>query len=642
MKYSDSGDYCMLYLEPSDDRTCLFNTIARQQKPVVILLTERIRVLQRPEDFAALKHIKRQLDVPIVFVIEGSEHLTQLAGRHGFPVYSSMDALADALSSGHLGRQRVLNRATAALDSSEPHVMPKRTIPLGAPSEERAIPKTAPLAGKAPLTGTLPAKASYATTAEQPVRQQLRTGPLTPPAEKPAGAAYQPVTPAPPSPAKPLETSYWSVTPPPVSRPVEQPQRVMPSSAPATKTRRGGLLLAMIVLALIAMLLAGVGAILVLFNKMPTSVATAPTTVGQIKFLSSEQLSENSSQGINDQVVVDLNNLTAPSQGKSYYAWLLGDRSESDLKAVLLGALTLANGHAHLLYTGDAQHTNLLLITSRFLVTEEDAVMTPVSPSPDTSTWRYYGEFMQTPNAQDPDHFSYLDHLRHLLASDPVLDDMELPGGLNTWFYRNTGKILEWSSSMREQWEEAKDAGFVHRMAIRTLTYLDGLAFVQQDLPPNTALLVNERLARIGLLNVGGPNQDPACYLSHIDRHLDGVLRAGAATPTLRGRIAGIVTALDSVKSALMQVRHDAQLIMKMSDKQLQQPSTLDIINDMIDSANHAYTGQTDPNTGQMHQGVVWIHEQIQALATVDITKFSASGSVLELIQDTRHMKVFH
>jgi hypothetical protein len=75
----------------------------------------------------------------------------------------------------------------------------------------------------------------------------------------------------------------------------------------------------------------------------------------------------------------------------------------------------------------------------------------------------------------------------------------------------------------------------------------------------------------------------------------------------------------------------------------LQQAQTLNLINDMIANANYAYTGQTDPNTGQMHQGVVWIHEHVQDLAVLNISKFtSATSSALELIQDTKHLKVFN
>ncbi len=352
-------------------------------------------------------------------------------------------------------------------------------------------------------------------------------------------------------------------------------------------------------------------------------------------------MSENNSQGIDDQVVIDLTLVARPAQGKSYYAWLLGDKSQADMKTIALGALQITNAHAHLFYAGDAQHTNLLLITSRFLITEEDAAIPPIVPSPDMSTWRYYGEFAQTPinKPGNPQHYSYLDHLRHLLASDPALEELELSGGLNNWFYQNTSKILEWTSSMRGQWEDTKDTGFLRRQTMRTLTYLDGLSFVQQDLPPKMPLLVNERLARVGLLSVGGPDQEPASYLDHINRHLNGLLQSGLVTSALREKVAGITTALSDVKFWLGQARQDALRILKMNDQQLSQPGTLTIINDMIDNATHAYTGQIDPNTGQIHEGVVWIHDHMQELATMDINTFSSHGSALQIIPDLQHAR---
>jgi hypothetical protein len=400
----------------------------------------------------------------------------------------------------------------------------------------------------------------------------------------------------------------------------------------------------LIFLLTLAITLAGLGSFLIVAYKLPADAPAAPVNVGHIQFLSSEQLSENNTQGISDQVAVDLNHLVNPGQHKSYYAWLLGDKNQSDTRTILLGVLPVNNGSAHLLYPGDAAHTNLLLMTSRFLVTEEDASVTPVSPSPDLGTWRYYGEFAQTPinNPESTAHYSYLDHLRHLLASDPALDEMELPGGLNNWFYRNTGKILEWTGSMREQWEDSKDVGFVRRQTVRVLAYLDGLSFVQQDLPPNTGLGVNDRLARVGLLPVAGTNQDPPCYLTHIVSHLNGLLQTSGATPVLRKEEAGIINAMNNVKYWLGQVRHDAQQIMKMTDQQLQQPATLNLINDMIDNANHAYVGQTDPVTGEVHEGVIWLHEHMQLLATMDITSFTPVSSSVQMIPDTKHLRALH
>jgi hypothetical protein len=584
MKRNDNGDFCILYVEPTDNRTTLIQAIAGQKKPVVIMLAGQARVFQRPEDFSALKHVKRQLDVPIVFVIPGSERMTQMASRNGFPVYLSMDALADALAMGNLARQRSAIRATAPLASSA-HTT-KKTVPLPPLDEENLFRRTAPLPESA-SSGPLPAP--------------RRSVPLP--------AAPPPLVAAPP-----------------------RAQRAS-SRFPAV----------LAVLVILALLVAGLGSSLMLLHKIPDTPAApaAPVVVGHIAFLSSEQVSENSSQGIDDEVLIDLNNVPRPAAQKSYYGWLLSDRNQSDTRAILLGMLPVNNGSIHLLYPGDKQHTNLLLVTSRFLVTEEDAAVPPIAPSPDESTWRYYGEFSQTPinSPENVNHFSFLDHLRHLLASDPTLDQMELPGGLNNWLYQNTSKVFEWATSSREPWEDARDVEFVRRMAVRILDYIDGVSFVQQDLPPNTPLLVNERLASVGLLEVAGPAQDPPAYLDHIVSHLNGLLQAAGTDPQLHQEATDIIAAMNNVKYWLTRVRQDAQQIIKMTDDQLRQPATLSLIDDMITGATNAYIGRADPATGQMQEGVIWIHDHMQALATLDISTFTAGSSYIQMIPDTRHVK---
>ncbi len=577
MKRSDTGDFCVLYIEADDDKTGLFKTVSEQKKPVVIMLAGHTRVFQRPEDFTALKHVKRQLDKPVVFVIPDGERMTQMAARNGFPVYASMDTLSDALMVGQLSRQRVLTRTTA------------------------------------------------------PLAPGLNTAPIAPTVRK--------TTPLPPIEEILEEVSFQR----PAPRVAPLPKQAMPLPTPPVRQRRRGR--AMIVLATVALLVAALSSLLILFDKFPMQLSSAapaapavPAIVGRVAFSSSGQLSENSSQGIADQVLIDLHNLPNPAPQKSYYAWLLGDKLQSDVQTVFLGPLQVKNGVAHLFYTGDAAHTNLLQITSRFLVTEEDASVQPIAPSPDLNVWRFYGEFSQTPiNSPDnPKHFSYLDHLRHLLAADPTLDELNLPGGLNDWFYRNTSKIVEWAGSMREQWEESKDVGFVRRQTVRILTYLDGMTYVQMDVPPGTPLNITPRLASIGLLSVNGPNQEPASYLTHIVNHLNGLLQAGGSTPELRKDEAAIITAMNNVENALSQVRKAAQQIMKMSDQQLRQPQTLTLINDMIDNANSAYAGQTDPATGEMREGATWIHDQMQSLAIMSITRFNASSSSIQMMPDLR------
>jgi hypothetical protein len=630
MKQNENGGFCVLYVEPTDDRATVLQVISGQKKPVVILLAEQARAFQRPEDFTMLKHLRRQLDVSIVFVIPHGGHLVQLAGRNGFPVYLSMDALADALATGQAGRSRSLARSAGSSEASERPFVSKKTIPLSetivavpvsprktrklsaAELESEAAPGSGPVSARLTITPT-DRKIGSLTETLAANNQVKKTEPLPGPAE---------------------EFTRRRTVP-------------LPSAAPqqsSSDLRKPGSFLPKVlaILAIFALAIGGLGSFLLFYQKMPeTTSAAAPVVIGRVAFLSSGQLSENSNQGIDDEVLIDLHNLPDPAAQKSYYGWLLGDKNQSDERAILLGALHPNKGAVHLLYPGDAAHTNLLAITSRFLITEEDSDVTPLSPTPDYNAWRFYGEIAQTPLNEpgNTKNYSYLDHLRHLLASDPTLDQMELPGGLNNWLYRNTSKVLEWMTSMREPWEDSKDIGFVRRQTIRALTYLDGMCYVQQDLPANTPFLVNERLARIGLLDVKGPMQDPPGYLTHIVNHLNGLLQAPGATPELRKIVADIVMALNNVKYWLTQLRMDAQKIMKMTDAQLRQPTTLNLINDMIDKATSAYSGQIDPATGQTREGISWMHDHIQLIATFNISPFTANNQSIQMIQGVNHAK---
>jgi uncharacterized protein YjiS (DUF1127 family) len=398
--------------------------------------------------------------------------------------------------------------------------------------------------------------------------------------------------------------------------------------------------LALVMILLLALMGVGFGSALLHSSDFSTHAPTPPPIFGQIHFLSSDQLSGNNSQGICDEVEINLTHLAPPAPGKRYYAWLLHDTDQSEGSDMLLGTLSVSNGTTYLFYPGDAEHSNLLAVMSRFLVTEEDATITPINPSPDKGTWRYVGAFAQQAaanGAPGTSQFSYLDHLRHLLASDPLLDELELPGGLITWLYRNTGKELEWSMSLRDHWEEDKDVSFLRRQTARILAYLDGISYVQQDLPPNTSLTVNERLARIGLLTVQTPTQDPPAYLEHIVSHLYGLIQTSNSPGSLRKPISEIITALSNVQLWLEQMRTTARQLLQMSDEQLMQPATLMLLDTMIDNATRAYTGQTDPITGNRHEGVTWIHDFIQAVAVLDVTAYAGNSSSIQMIQDMHH-----
>jgi hypothetical protein len=352
-------------------------------------------------------------------------------------------------------------------------------------------------------------------------------------------------------------------------------------------------------------------------------------------------LGYNSTEGINDQMKIDLYGISPPHVGSSYYAWLLGDKicdpssddpsSQCDPKdpkqeqilrpaaPILLGKLRIEAGHVDMLYKGDRAHTNLIATMSRFLITEEDANKTPTAPSLDQHTWRYYAEIAQTVPNIPGRNFSALIHLRHILYEGPILSKWGIHGGGAIQLLRNTQKILEWSESARDAW--GSDPAFIHRQVVRILDYLDGSPYVQQDVPPGTPLLVEPRLAQVPLITVV-QGQDVPSYLSRIHDHvgpLGNEREAPGLTPAKHALARQVDLGLAHEQQWLSRVRQDARQLVMMDDAQLLQPAALSLLNDMRVWANIAFVGQRDPATNEVQWGAVQLWYSIQQLATFDV-----------------------
>ncbi len=396
------------------------------------------------------------------------------------------------------------------------------------------------------------------------------------------------------------------------------------SPPPSSRRPPGRKQLALIVV-VVSLLLAVSALLLPILLAQPGKLATAShpvtaaTIVGHVFFTSSGQLNPISSEGLNDVVHIDLGGLTPPASEKSDYAWLLPDTSHNEQQPVLLGTLQILRGSAQLTYTAPT-HTNLLATYSRFLVTEQAANEEPIIPSLDPATWRYAGSIPDIPTPGDASHYSLLSHLRHLLAKDPTLELIGLSGGLDIWLYRNTGKILEWSSAARDDWAAGQASLTLMRRQIdRILDYLDGAAFVWRDVPPATPLLVDPKAGRIGLLELE-QGQNPPGYLAHVDFHLVGYTHALGVTPDQKRLTTKIDAMLTAVTALLWKVHSDATLLAQMSDTGLLAPQGLSLLNDMETNATDAFVGQPNPATGSVQGGITQIHDELQLLATIQVS----------------------
>jgi hypothetical protein len=283
----------------------------------------------------------------------------------------------------------------------------------------------------------------------------------------------------------------------------------------------------------------------------------------------------------------------------------------------MLGKLQITQGNASITYR-DARHTDLLVTMSRFLITEEDATTQPVVPSPDPSTWKYNGEISQMPTPNDQNHFSLLDHLRHLLAAEPSLETRGLHGGLTLWLYRNTGKLLEWSRNAQDGIGNKSATPLMRRQIIRVLDYLDGVEEVGRDVPAQTPVLADTTQGSVGLLQTHA-NQNPASYMQQIGYHLTSLLKAPGASASQMQNATKIDMAINAVRAWLEQARQDCQQLVTFTDEQLQSSKAQTLLNDLVTQITDAYAGTNDLTTNTTQHGVVWIYENMHSLAILDV-----------------------
>jgi hypothetical protein len=277
----------------------------------------------------------------------------------------------------------------------------------------------------------------------------------------------------------------------------------------------------------------------------------------------------------------------------------------------------------HFLYMGDQQHNNLIAKFSRLLITEESANSLPHIPSSDSRTWRYYAELPQIPSPFGR-HTAAVNNLRDMLYEGPNLQAIGIHGGTDINIFRGTQKIVEWAGSARGDWT-TRSADLMHRHFIRILDYLDGARFVQQDVPPGTALLVNSTIAQIPLLDVTA-DQNPRSYIDRLNDQLIGLIRAPGLTPQMHALAIQTQTALTkNLPFWLGKVRQDAKQLVMMNHTQLLQLSTLALLDDMLMQALYAFIGQLNPDTSQIQAGAVQIHYNVQRLATLDVKPYSGS-----------------
>lgn len=346
---------------------------------------------------------------------------------------------------------------------------------------------------------------------------------------------------------------------------------------------------------------------------------------GQVSFFSTNIAGTEMTSGIVDGVRVTVQNLAPPASGNSYYAWLLPDAKNIQGPRVLVGQFVPNQGKAVLTYQ-DPNSVNLLTNESSLLITEESSSPASSFPTPDLSKWRYFGAFPQTSNPQDTNHFSALDHLRHLLSDNYITSTAPLPGGLGVWLLQNLRLVFEWASDARGT-SMPTNAAQVRTDAIKILDALDGAAAVGQDVPQGTPLLVSPIISRKPILTIN-PNAAVPGYLLEINTHLFGFSTSPGTTRKQQALAGKISSELDIIQNVLQQVRQDAKQLVAKTDKDLLNPKTVPFLDDLVNQAMIAYSGQQNPAANTSQAGIISVFAQIQQLAQFSIVRYSRQTQV--------------
>jgi serine/threonine protein kinase len=404
-----------------------------------------------------------------------------------------------------------------------------------------------------------------------------------------------------------------------IRRNVRQYQQQVQESVPPQRFKVSPSTLKFVPVILILVFLIGLIPLLLMGGSSSTLRRKSPPagsiTFGHVSFLSSGQGNAITGMGINDEVEVELTQLTTSAPGKAYYAWLLPDSNRSNNTApILLGKLIATQGIAHLLYK-EPQHTNLLMNMSRFLITEEDTGGQPSSPSLDKTTWRAVGAISDAPNPTDQNHYSTLSHIRHLLAADPQLEAVGLQGGLSLWFNRNVNLVQNLAQNAQDSYTSG-DTIKLHNQLINLLGYLDGTQDLAKDVPESNPALTDVMSMGVGLVQIHA-YQNPSSYLYHIGIHLSSLSTSTGVTTDQQRTIRDIITALGGVQRLLEEVRTISKQVIALSSTQLSQPEVKSQLATLVQLTTMAYNGQDQ----EQQHGVKWIYQQLLSLAAISVTR---------------------
>lgn len=358
--------------------------------------------------------------------------------------------------------------------------------------------------------------------------------------------------------------------------------------------------LAVVVLVLLLLVVGSLAASLLLHKTSNQSLlathALVPVSpiVGHVFF-------QDDALGYNDMLRIEMQNIPAPAADKHYVAWI----AEPSGHYVPLGPLTLQQGAATLLYSGDGTHTNLLPDVQSIVITLENATgAMPATPSLNAKI--YTASFAP----------ASLPYIKNLLATLP---NSRPQASLIASLYETIKGMNDKAGSIVDSLQVTDDYGLAIRQATRIIEMIDGSDYASKsgDLPIGIAGQLTLPTGLISSPTVPG-------YMDMVATQVNNIQQTVGNNSELLQHVRNVNNAISDLRNWIQNMRTITVQILKAPN--IKSSNLVSVALQLKQLADAVYTGRTiPPNEGPLpilgSAGAYQAYIECQYMAALDLVK---------------------